>query len=1486
MNQPLETPGTPLHQPLFPASLPESADFRLTDLITEDHLQAMLKRFSSANGVICVIHDREGNPVVRQGVVRPSCFWRAGESCIAGERLVHRNNAARSGCRLSEATEPILIDGRHVGDWTIGMCGFGGIIGPFVEESCTGAEQYDALYARMAGRIKAHFDGVCSLLKLAVADVVKQGYSNLQLMREQIRRREDEVQIERSKGILSSIFDHSADGILLVGKDGIVTDWGRGYELLSGIPRGEMIGRDIRDAVCAMLAPDEYTPEEIEQERRRMTGFLTRAEQATVTRTLINRQTGRKHIIHSLYFPVRYSGAEMMGAISRDITENMEREQKLEAYTGNLEHLVRERTEEMEAANEELYATNEELYATNEEFSVTNEELQEKNNRLNREIAARLEAMQKLEDSESKMRNFIAQSFEGIVIIDDEGRIIEWNPEQEQITGVPRREALGQHAWDIYRSLMPEDRADELAERYRQWQVLHFLSPGSEAKSGESEHIIYRPDGTQQYITVVSFRIKLTDTCYVGEIVRDTTEHKLMDWELERYRTQLEEMVAAQTRELIESKERLTSLSDNLPGGAIFRMSSSGQGLVFTYISARFEEIFRLPVADAMADSSLFFNLCHPADRENLLLTFSGESRSSIADVEYRVCPGYGETEWIHLRSLRRLNDDGSLVWDGFITDITERKRAGQELEETRRRQAILIKVLQTLQSIGNMHDAIDAALAEIGEYAGVSRSYIFEKAPDGKTVDNTYEWCGEGINPEIHNLQSVPVEYMADWFDTFDNGEFVCVSDIRDLSPIACEKLESQGIKSIVVLPLKTDGVVYGFVGFDECTEYRTWQRKEVELLISLSQIISTTAIRFRAQKAMQLSQHTMRTVLDNIGAAIYVAAFNTYELLFANKTVKDQMGGDIEGKKCWQVIQKDMTGPCPFCPKGKLLDADRNPTGIYRWEFQNSNTGRWFECTDAAVEWVDGRMVHMEYATDVTDRRNAEEAVHRSEELYRQLTVASPDAIVVCSPQGKVVYMSPKAKELFLISDGREPETLQMLRYVHSHDLRTSVGQFRSLATEGVSFVPQLLLKRGDGSDFFGEISAATVKDDHNRTTSIIMVIRDITRRRITETELILAKERAEESDKLKSAFLANMSHEIRTPLNGILGFLNFLADDNLAPARRRDYAAVVNNSSVQLVKLIDDIIDIAKIEARQMSIRPSVLRLNGLMKDLQMFFETYLNSNNKDRIALVLDDSGFITPDTIYVDPIRLRQILTNVIGNAVKFTEKGYIGFGYRLLPPDRLEFWVEETGIGLPPDQLEVIFERFRQAELSNSRKYGGTGLGLTISRNLSRMMGGDLQVESAEGQGSTFRFTITYLPVDAVDEPLLEEAGSETAVGPLSGMSVLLVEPDTMTSRYCEKLLKAAGATVIHAETVQEWMGTVSRQKHIHAVLAGVRVFLNAAGDAPRAVRSVRSGLPLVLAIPERNGYYTRLIAESNCNGVIEGTGSYAKLCEALRRYV
>ena len=197
-------------------------------------------------------------------------------------------------------------------------------------------------------------------------------------------------------------------------------------------------------------------------------------------------------------------------------------------------------------------------------------------------------------------------------------------------------------------------------------------------------------------------------------------------------------------------------------------------------------------------------------------------------------------------------------------------------------------------------------------------------------------------------------------------------------------------------------------------------------------------------------------------------------------------------------------------------------------------------------------------------------------------------------------------------------------------------------------------------------------------------------------------------------------------------------------MTPDDREEHIGIINNSATQLVRLIDDIMDIAKIEAKQLVFSPAPLNINDFMKELWVFFNTFLNSHNKSHVALILYDNEFIDRCVINIDSVRLRQVLNNLLSNASKFTDKGSITFGYKPINDNsELYFFVEDTGIGINKSKLEQVFERFRQVHCGQKQaQYGGTGLGLAICKNIVEMMNGEIGVKSEEGVGTTFFFTL------------------------------------------------------------------------------------------------------------------------------------------------
>lgn len=345
--------------------------------------------------------------------------------------------------------------------------------------------------------------------------------------------------------------------------------------------------------------------------------------------------------------------------------------------------------------------------------------------------------------------------------------------------------------------------------------------------------------------------------------------------------------------------------------------------------------------------------------------------------------------------------------------------------------------------------------------------------------------------------------------------------------------------------------------------------------------------------------------------------------------------------------------------------------------------------------------------------------------------------------------------------------------------------------------------------------------------------------------EHELVQAKIRAEESDKLKTTFLANMSHEIRTPMNGILGFTEMLNDETTSPANKKKYLDIIHSNGQMLISLIDDIIDFAKIEAGQIKIVNESFSLNGLLSQLHTIFLTEISRQNKSDVTLRMRKA--LTNDKCFIksDPQRLKQILNNLIGNALKFTNNGFIEFGYKMHKKHKLLFYVKDTGIGISKEKLKLIFERFVQADSSRSRRFGGSGLGLAISKGFVDLMGGEMWAESVENKGSVFYFTIPFTPTEKVSDSILERRKVKTNYN-WKGKVFLIAEDDMFSYKFLEGFLKQTNAEVVHAENGLEALNIIKKNQHIDLVLMDIQMPEMNGLEATEKIKKIKKELPVI----------------------------------------
>ena len=589
------------------------------------------------------------------------------------------------------------------------------------------------------------------------------------------------------------------------------------------------------------------------------------------------------------------------------------------------------------------------------------------------------------------------------------------------------------------------------------------------------------------------------------------------------------------------------------------------------------------------------------------------------------------------------------------------------------------------------------------------------------------------------------------------------------------------------------------------------------------------------KAEEARREIEEKFKTLVENLNSGVYRNSGGPQgRFLHANLATAKIFGYDSVELFMEAPVADFYQNP----EERKMFIAEITERGSVRNKLfrlrRKDGTPFWASCTATAhfdkrgeVDWIDGTI------EDVTERKQVEEELKNSQRRLADIIDFLPDAVMVIDAEGKVTSWN---RAMEVMTGVKAANILGKGNYEHAipfygkrrpvlvdlvlKPVEEVVAKYAHLQRHEDTLLGQGRITNLPGGDLYFVGHATALRDSTGKIVGAIETVRDVTERKRFEDELARAKDAAESANRAKSAFLAMMSHEIRTPMNAIIGMSSLLLDSSLS-AQQRDFVQTIRNSGESLLIIINDILDFSKIEAGRMELEESPFDVRECVENSLELFS--FRARNKGLELGCLIDSG--VPAAIFGDPTRVNQNLVNLIGNAIKFTERGEIvvsvdarrvekksnshpnrGGTNQSDPWFELHFKIRDTGIGIQPERMKLLFQAFSQADSSTARRYGGTGLGLAISKRLAEMMGGRIWAESEPGKGSTFHFTIQAKAAPDVTRP------SRTIDPNILKMKRVLVIDDNKTNRdILSHHIRSWGMELVTTGSGREALELISR---------------------------------------------------------------------------
>jgi len=550
------------------------------------------------------------------------------------------------------------------------------------------------------------------------------------------------------------------------------------------------------------------------------------------------------------------------------------------------------------------------------------------------------------------------------------------------------------------------------------------------------------------------------------------------------------------------------------------------------------------------------------------------------------------------------------------------------------------------------------------------------------------------------------------------------------------------------------------------------------------------------------------------------------------------------------------------------------------FEFDFETPDGIRYFSSLIVPELNEDGRVDSiLIVARDISEHKLAEIALKKSEERLRDIIFSTADWVWEVDEQGRYTYSSQRDIDLFDVAPdeiiGKTP-----FDFMPAEEAKRIAAIFSDIVSNKLPIKDLENWNIGkDGNPVCLLTNGLPILDYEGKLMGYRGVDKNITERKHAEQELITAKEKAEVSDRLKTAFINNISHEIRTPLNGILGFGQFLADSELTIEERSEYYALLRQSSNRLTNTVSDYIDMARIVSGTMEVHQKNFLLQPLFKEIIENTKLLCAEKKIGFEAVIPTEPANIT---LFSDGEFIRRTVNILLDNALKFTMEGSINCGY-VITLGYLECFVQDTGVGIAPDKIEIIFDMFSQEDASTTRGYDGSGLGLTIAKGLVKLLGGTIQVVSEKGKGSIFTFTVPYKVPAQSETPSITKTRESNDI---RKQLVLIAEDEESNYMYMQVVMKMIGCKHIHAVNGAEAVEMCKQNKEITLVLMDIKMPVMNGLEATQLIHEFRPELPIIATTAYAQTGDEHRFLEAGCDGFLPKPVKKDTLTALLQKYI